>query len=98
MGCGWKPSMDKVEALITNAFDFTLCVRYFSNFTLPADFRVGDVITPVNNLPQQCQKQDSSSSASSGSLTDDSVGTASEAEKVTIRDLDKALASKDQVS
>ena len=41
------------------------------------------------------QKEDSSETASSGSLTDDSVDTASEADKVTYRDLDKALASKD---
>ena len=41
-------------------------------------------------------REDSSETASSGSLTDDSVDTASEADKVTYRDLDKALASKDR--
>ena len=49
------------------------------------------VTTPKHNP----QLEDSSESASSGSLTDDSVDTASEAEKVTYQDLDKAPTSQD---
>ena len=44
---------------------------------------------------QDPQPADSSESASSGSLTDDSVETASEAEKVTYKDLDNAPVPKD---
>ena len=44
---------------------------------------------------QDPRLKDSSESASSGSLTDDSVDTASEAEKVTYKDLDNASVPKD---
>ena len=98
MGCGWCPSMEKVEAL--NAIDyqndsdsFTLCARCFHQFSLPEEFRLGGAMTP--SPKQDPQPQDSSESASSGSLTDDSVETASEAEKVTYKDLDNAPIPKD---
>ena len=87
--------MEKVEAL--NAIDyqndndsFSLCARCFHQFSLPAEFRRG-VMTPK----QDPQPEDSSESDSSGSLTDDSVDTASEAEKVTYKDLDNAPIPKD---
>ena len=96
MGCGWCDSMEKVEAL--NAIDyqndsdsFTLCARCFHQFSLPAEFRLGGVMTPkqdprlripVNLLPQAASRTTP-------------VDTASEAEKVTYKDLDNAPIPKD---
>ena len=79
VGCGWQPSALKAQDLnpIDHQSDptgFQECARCFKNFDFPTDW-------PVKPLGQEEDSELSSSSADS--LTDDSVDTASETEKVT---------------
>ena len=90
MGCGWHPIAAKVAQLecqdyIRESSRFPLCDRCFKLFRLPDSWAV---------VPEATQGEASSlSSDSSGSLTDDSVDTASENEKVTPMMLDKNLST-----
>ena len=90
VGCGWHPIAAKVAPLdcqdyIRESSRFPLCDRCFKLFRLPDNWAV---------VPEATQGEASSlSSDSSGSLTDDSVDTASENEKITPMMLDKNLST-----
>ena len=75
VGCGWQPSIDKAQDL--NPLDhrsephcYQECARCFRLFGFPTD-------------SQRVEEDSELSSSSADSLTDDSVDTASETEKVT---------------
>ena len=79
VGCGWQPSINKAQDL--NPLDhrseplcYQECARCFRLFGFPTDW-------PVD--PQPAEEDSELSSSSADSLTDDSVDTASETEKVT---------------
>ena len=79
VGCGWQPSINKAQDL--NPLDhrsepscYQECARCFRIFGFPTDW-------PVD--PQPAEEDSELSSSSADSLTDDSVDTASETEKVT---------------
>ena len=79
VGCGWQPSINKGQDL--NPLDhrsepscYQECARCFRIFGFPTDW-------PVD--PQPAEEDSELSSSSADSLTDDSVDTASETEKVT---------------
>ena len=89
VGCGWQPSIDKAQDL--NPLDhrsephcYQECARCFRLFGLPTDW-------PVDS--HRVEEDSELSSSSADSLTDDSVDTASETEKVTAETL-KAGATK----
>ena len=89
VGCGWQPSIDKAQDL--NPLDhrsephcYQECARCFRLFGFPTDW-------PVDS--HQVEEDSELSSSSADSLTDDSVDTASETEKVTAEIL-KAGATK----
>ena len=80
VGCGWAPNLAKVSSMTKadydeEAADLFQCTRCFHKFRLPTDWGVRDV------PPQDV---DSDSSISLDSLTDSSVDTASESEKVKL--------------
>ena len=87
VGCGWQPTALKAQDLnpIDHESDpgsYQECVRCFKNFDFPSDW-------PVKQTTQEEDSEISSSSADS--LTDDSVDTASESEKVTASDLKSSI-------
>ena len=78
VGCGWSPDLTKVSSMTKEDFDSEVadlfhCTRCFHRFRLPSDWGVRDA--PAEDV-------DSDSSVSLGSLTDSSVDTASDSEKV----------------
>lgn len=80
VGCGWTPDLAKISGMTKTDFDeepdsLIQCARCFQRFALPTDWAVRD---PPDN------GGDSDSSVSLGSLTDSSVDTASESERVTL--------------
>ena len=84
IGCGWSPNLARVNELtsdeyIANIDAHLCCERCFKHHTFPADWQ-----TPsATNAPLPTEASSASSPDSEDSLTDDSVDTASEAEKVT---------------
>jgi len=87
VGCGWQPSALKAQDLnpIDHQSDpdsYEECVRCFKLYDFPSD-------SPVKQTAQEEDSEISSSSADS--LTDDSVDTASESEKVTPSDLKTSI-------
>ena len=80
VGCGWFPDLTKVSSMTkddydTEAADLFHCTRCFHRFRLPSDWGVQDA---------PAQAVDSDSSVSLSSLTDSSVDTASDSEKVLL--------------
>ena len=87
VGCGWQPTALKAQDLnpIDHQSDpdsYQECVRCFKLYDFPSDW-------PVKQTAQEEDSEISSSSADS--LTDDSVDTASESEKVTASDLRNSI-------
>ena len=87
VGCGWQPSALKAQDLnpIDHQSDpgsYQECVRSFKLYDFSSDW-------PVKQTAQEEDSEISSSSADS--LTDDSVDTASESEKVTPSDLKTSI-------
>ena len=87
VGCGWQPNALKAQDLNpidhqSDPHSYQECVRCFKLYDFPSDW-------PVE---QAAQEEDSElSSSSADSLTDDSVDTASESEKVTASDLKTSI-------
>ena len=83
VGCGWQPTALKAQDDHQSDPDsYQECVRCFKIFDFPSDW-------PVKQTAQEEDSEISSSSADS--LTDDSVDTASESEKVTASDLRSSI-------
>ena len=78
VGCGWSPDLTKVSSMTKEDYDSEVadlfhCTRCFHRFRLPSDWEVKDA---------PAEAVDSDSSVSLSSLTDSSVDTASDSEKV----------------
>ena len=83
VGCGWSPDLTKVSSMTkddydSEAADLFHCTRCFHRFRLPSDWGVQDA---------PAQAVDSDSSVSLSSLTDSSVDTASDSEKVLLPEI-----------
>ena len=80
VGCGWSPDLTKVSSMTKDDYDSEAaellhCSRCFHRFRLPSDWGVQDA---------PAQAVDSDSSVSLSSLTDSSVDTASNSEKIPL--------------
>ena len=83
VGCGWSPDLTKVSSMTkddydSEAADLLHCSRCFYRFRLPSDWGVQDA--PAHAV-------DSDSSVSLSSLTDSSVDTASDSEKILLPEI-----------
>ena len=83
VGCGWSPDLTKVSSMTKDdydceAADLLHCSRCFHRFRLPSDWGVQDA--PAHAV-------DSDSSVSLSSLTDSSVDTASDSEKILLPEI-----------
>ena len=83
VGCGWSPDLTKVSSMTkddydSEAADLLHCSRCFHRFRLPSDWGVQDA--PAHAV-------DSDSSVSLSSLTDSSVDTASDSEKILLPEI-----------
>ena len=83
VGCGWTPDLTKVSSMTKDDYDFEAadllhCSRCFHRFRLPSDWGVQDA--PAHAV-------DSDSSVSLSSLTDSSVDTASDSEKILLPEI-----------
>ena len=82
VGCGWSPDLSKISSMGKEDYEnevgeLVQCSRCFMRFTLPNEW--------LFDVPQDpAVALDSDSSVSFGSLTDSSVDTASECDKVTL--------------
>ena len=87
VGCGWSPDLSKISSMGKEDYEnevgeLVQCSRCFLRFTLPNEW--------LFDVPQDpAVALDSDSSVSFGSLTDSSVDTASECDKVTLPSLER---------
>ena len=87
VGCGWSPDLSKISSMGKEDYEnevgeLVQCSRCFMRFTLPNEWLFDVSQDPAVAL-------DSDSSVSFGSLTDSSVDTASECDKVTLPSLER---------
>ena len=87
VGCGWSPDLSKISSMGKEDYEnevgeLVQCSRCFLRFTLPNEWLFDVSQDPAVAL-------DSDSSVSFGSLTDSSVDTASECDKVTLPSLER---------
>ena len=87
VGCGWSPDLSKISSMGKEDYEnevgeLVQCSRCFLRFTLPNEWLFDVSQDPAVAL-------DSDSSVSFGSLTDSSVDTASDCDKVTLPSLER---------
>ena len=90
VGCGWSPDLTKISGMgkedyETEVEELVQCSRCFLRFTLPNEWAFDIPRDPAVAV-------DSDSSVFVGSLTDSSVDTASECDKVTLPSLERESA------
>ena len=91
IGCGWTPNLARVTELSVDDYvadidSHICCERCFKNHTFPKTWGLPG--SPDAPLPEEAPS--ASSPDSDDSLTDESVDTASEEEKITVETLNNS--------